>query len=361
MRRNTVRVALVFVFFPVLARPSMAKPSDSPSWPIVELRQYTLHPGQRDVLIDLFEAEFIESQEALGMKILGTFRDLDRPDRLVWIRGFQDMASRAAGLEAFYSGPVWKAHRNAANATMLDSGNVLLLHVARPGSGLAPTDRRPPKGASEIPRGSWWRTSTPSRPRSRRSSSTSSTARSSPNCERRVSRCAGRTSPRRARTTFRHCRSARTSMCSSGSPRSGIRPNTSGASPDWPGLPRGGRPPESCRRGSKASRKCFACSRRRARRGPQPTKRKASTAALRARGQFPSPHGHSLPGAPRGPTICPRRLLRRRRAARPRRPTRESSARCGSRAAGPTGSTARVSPRNQGRVRERGGGGSWEG
>ncbi len=131
----------------------MAKPTDSSSWPIVELRQYTLHPGQRDVLIDLFEAEFIESQEALGMKILGTFRDLDRPDRLVWIRGFQDMASRAAGLEAFYSGPVWKANRSAANATMVDSGNVLLLHFARPGSGLAPTDRRPPKGASEIPRG----------------------------------------------------------------------------------------------------------------------------------------------------------------------------------------------------------------
>ena len=37
--------------------------------PVVELRQYTLHPGQRDVLIDLFDREFVESQEALGMKI----------------------------------------------------------------------------------------------------------------------------------------------------------------------------------------------------------------------------------------------------------------------------------------------------
>jgi len=33
--------------------------------PIVELRQYTLHPGQRDVLIDLFDREFIESQESV--------------------------------------------------------------------------------------------------------------------------------------------------------------------------------------------------------------------------------------------------------------------------------------------------------
>jgi hypothetical protein len=36
--------------------------------PLVELRQYTLHPGKRDVLIDLFDREFVESQEALGMK-----------------------------------------------------------------------------------------------------------------------------------------------------------------------------------------------------------------------------------------------------------------------------------------------------
>ncbi|MDX8463676.1 NIPSNAP family protein, partial [Mesorhizobium sp. VK2D] len=31
--------------------------------PIVELRQYTLRPGQRETLIALFDREFIESQE----------------------------------------------------------------------------------------------------------------------------------------------------------------------------------------------------------------------------------------------------------------------------------------------------------
>jgi len=62
--------------------------------PIVELRQYRLHLGKRDALIDLFEREFIESQEALGMAIVGTFRDLDDADRFVWMRGFTDMTSR---------------------------------------------------------------------------------------------------------------------------------------------------------------------------------------------------------------------------------------------------------------------------
>ena len=120
--------------------------------PIVELRQYTLRPGQRDALVDLFEREFIEGQEAEGMTIVGQFRDIDRPDRFVWVRAFADMPSRAASLKAFYSGPIWRAHSAAANATMIDSDNVLLLHVARPDSGFMADRRpRPPKGATEAP------------------------------------------------------------------------------------------------------------------------------------------------------------------------------------------------------------------
>ena len=99
------------------------------SFPIVELRQYTLNDGQRDVLVNLFEREFVESQEALGMKVIGTFTDIDRPNRFVWLRGFRDMDSRLAGLTSFYGGPVWQVHRSEANATMIDSDNVLLLHA----------------------------------------------------------------------------------------------------------------------------------------------------------------------------------------------------------------------------------------
>jgi NIPSNAP len=120
--------------------------------PVVELRQYTLHPGKRDILIDLFDREFVENQEALGIKIIGQFRDLDRPDRFVWLRGFRDMASRAKALTDFYSGPVWKAHREAANATMIDSDNVLLLRPTVPTSGFSLENmKRPPVGPDEVP------------------------------------------------------------------------------------------------------------------------------------------------------------------------------------------------------------------
>lgn len=104
---------------------------------VLELRQYRLHPGMRDTLIDVFEAAFIEGQEELGMTIPGQFRDLDDADSFVWLRGFRDMEARRQSLTAFYSGPVWLANRDAANATMISFDNVLLLRPAAEGSGFS--------------------------------------------------------------------------------------------------------------------------------------------------------------------------------------------------------------------------------
>jgi NIPSNAP len=72
---------------------------------VVELRRYRLHPGAREKLIDLFEREFVEAQEVVGMTVIGQFRDLDDLDSFVWLRGFRDMPSRAEALGAFYGGP----------------------------------------------------------------------------------------------------------------------------------------------------------------------------------------------------------------------------------------------------------------
>jgi hypothetical protein len=116
---------------------------------VMELRQYTLHPGERDVLIDIFDRNFVESQEEQGMRIIGQFRDLDNRNHFVWLRSFADMPARARALNAFYYGPVWKGHRAAANATMVDSDNVLLLKPVRPETAFPVSDRvRRPIGAS---------------------------------------------------------------------------------------------------------------------------------------------------------------------------------------------------------------------
>jgi hypothetical protein len=127
-------------------------PSEPTCCPVLELRQYTLRPRARDILVRLFDREFVESQEALGMRIVGQFRDLDDADRFVWVRGFADMASRAEGLAAFYGGPVWKAHAREANATMVDSDDVLLLRPVEAGAGFHLGDLvRPPAGAGAPP------------------------------------------------------------------------------------------------------------------------------------------------------------------------------------------------------------------
>jgi len=60
------------------------------------------------------------------------------------------MAARGEALAAFYGGTVWQAHREAANATMLDSDNVLLLRPAADGSGFALAARRDDR-ISDVP------------------------------------------------------------------------------------------------------------------------------------------------------------------------------------------------------------------
>lgn len=103
---------------------------------VVELRRYAMRPGRRDDLIDLFEREFIETQEACGMTPVGHYRDLNDARSFVWFRGFENMEMRPGALEKFYlQSETWRRHRDAANDTLADSDNVLLLRPARGGSG----------------------------------------------------------------------------------------------------------------------------------------------------------------------------------------------------------------------------------
>ncbi|HYE44973.1 MAG TPA: NIPSNAP family protein [Caulobacter sp.] len=132
-RRTVLAAAASLAALPAAAAPAPA---------IVELRQYRMRPGRRDALIDLFEERFIESQEALGATVLGTFRDLDDPDRFVWLRGFAGPKARHDALDGFYTGPVWQENRTAANATIADSDDVLQLAPAG-GFDLAGRSRAP--------------------------------------------------------------------------------------------------------------------------------------------------------------------------------------------------------------------------
>ncbi|MBJ7437891.1 MAG: NIPSNAP family protein [Sphingopyxis sp.] len=131
-----------------------AHASETDDAQVIELRQYKLEPGTRDAFVALFEDKLLDSQEAVGMRLMGQFRDRDDGDRFTWIRAFADMSARERALNSFYFGPVWKANRDAANPMLIDNDNVLLLRPAAPGLKFEPPAARsaatPPKAVWAI-------------------------------------------------------------------------------------------------------------------------------------------------------------------------------------------------------------------
>lgn len=105
--------------------------------PVVELRRYKLHPSRLPDLLAVFERHLIEPQENSGMTVGGTFADEDDSASFTWFRGFADHGARVRALETFYGGPVWARHCDAANATMVDSDDVLVLRPTQPAYGPA--------------------------------------------------------------------------------------------------------------------------------------------------------------------------------------------------------------------------------
>lgn len=103
-------------------------PSDTvPPSAVVEFRPYVTKPGRRDDFNGLFE-RVLPELERVGQHIHGQFRDARNPDRILWLRGYDDMDQRLASLNAFYrDSPVWKQNAAAVNETLADLGDVRLL------------------------------------------------------------------------------------------------------------------------------------------------------------------------------------------------------------------------------------------
>jgi len=96
---------------------------------VLEIRNYLIKPNVLEHFIDYFEEQFIDSQEAENIRVLGQFRPIGEPNRFVWLRGFADMQSRLKSLQAFYSGAGWEKYGALANEMMLEWHNV---HLLRP-------------------------------------------------------------------------------------------------------------------------------------------------------------------------------------------------------------------------------------
>ena len=110
---------------------------DRAAFGVIELRRYAIRDGERDDFARYFDACFPEALQQVGARALGQFCERANRSWFTWLRGFRDMDARASANAAFYYGPVWKEHRQAANARILDSDNVLLLRPISPDRGLA--------------------------------------------------------------------------------------------------------------------------------------------------------------------------------------------------------------------------------
>jgi hypothetical protein len=133
--------------------PAMQSVAHFGDFPVVELRRYTVAPGQRTRFATWFDAYFPEAFEQLGAMVFGQFLERDDPDHFLWLRGYHDINARPVVNATFYYGPLWKEHRTKVNAILPDSDNVLLLQPL-PGQGLPvlpavdPVDE--PRGAEGI-------------------------------------------------------------------------------------------------------------------------------------------------------------------------------------------------------------------
>src|SRR5215468_6447184 len=96
---------------------------------IIDIRDYRLTPGKRDLLIERCATLLWDEQERLGAKFLGGFRDADDPNRFLFVRAMPDLDTRKRVLTEFYSdGEMWRTNRDEVNTWLADSDDVLLVH-----------------------------------------------------------------------------------------------------------------------------------------------------------------------------------------------------------------------------------------
>ena len=126
-------IIIVFLFPIFLSAESYLQQTKPPKhFQVIEFRRYTVKEAQRQEFAEYFDTYFPEVFQQLGAMAFGEFYDRDNPSGFTWIRGFQDVESRATVNSAFYYGPVWKEHSLRMNERMIDSDNVLLLHPLSP-------------------------------------------------------------------------------------------------------------------------------------------------------------------------------------------------------------------------------------
>ena len=87
---------------------------------IIEIRHYTLKPGQREAFIDFFERKNRAALRDAGMQVFGPLRDLENADKVHWMRAFNSLEEREKLKDDFYGGPVWSEEIEPVAMSMIE-------------------------------------------------------------------------------------------------------------------------------------------------------------------------------------------------------------------------------------------------
>lgn len=99
---------------------------------VIELRRYSVAPGQRPAFAQYYDDWFPAAFEQVGVLVFGEFFERGQYN-FTWIRGFHTIEDHAIAQAQFYYGPVWREHRNLANSLLPGvDDNVLQLRALNP-------------------------------------------------------------------------------------------------------------------------------------------------------------------------------------------------------------------------------------
>jgi hypothetical protein len=102
-----------------------------------ELRQYRLHPGQRDNWVRFMEEVIIPFQTEKGMEIVGSFVSPEEDDLYVWIRRFENDAEKDRLYQEVYQSDHWKTNIAPKIPEMMDRERMKVTRIeATPASAM---------------------------------------------------------------------------------------------------------------------------------------------------------------------------------------------------------------------------------
>jgi hypothetical protein len=107
---------------------------------LVELRQYRMHPGQRDNWVRFMNEVIVPFQKSKGMKVLGMWVAEEDPDLFVWMREFESEEQRVRKYAEVYESDFWKAEVAPQAVTMNQREKMVITR-------LIPTKVASPAGA----------------------------------------------------------------------------------------------------------------------------------------------------------------------------------------------------------------------